>query len=46
VALVEVAPGVDLARDVLERMDFRPVTAAAPATMGAGHFEVRDRRAG
>jgi len=38
VALVEIAPGVDLARDVLDRMEFRPLMPRAPATMAAAHF--------
>ena len=44
VALVEVAPGVDLDRDVLARMDFRPVMATPPAIMSVEHFEAQDRR--
>jgi acyl CoA:acetate/3-ketoacid CoA transferase len=39
VALAEIAPGVDLERDVLARMDFVPVVPAAPATMERAHFE-------
>jgi acyl CoA:acetate/3-ketoacid CoA transferase len=38
VALTEIAPGVDLQRDLLERMDFAPLMAAAPAVMAAEHF--------
>ena len=45
VRLAEIAPGVDLARDVLDRMDFRPRTPQPPATMAAGHFEETDRLA-
>lgn len=36
--LAEVAPGVDIRRDVLERMDFAPHTPAEPAVMPASHF--------
>ena len=38
VALTEVAPGVDIERDVLGQMDFRPIVAATPTTMDAAHF--------
>ena len=37
-ALLEIAPGVDLQRDVLDRMDFAPVIEAAPVTMDAAIF--------
>lgn len=40
--LTEIAPGVDFERDVLDRMEFRPVVPQAPATMAAAHFEERD----
>ncbi|NDP41302.1 MAG: acyl CoA:acetate/3-ketoacid CoA transferase, partial [Aromatoleum sp.] len=43
VTLVEIAPGVDLARDVLDHMEFRPVMPQAPANMAAAHFEEADR---
>jgi len=43
VALAEIAPGVDLQRDVLDRMAFRPVMYQTPATMPAAHFEEQDR---
>ncbi len=36
--LTEVAPGVDIRRDVLERMDFEPLVPADPAVMLARHF--------
>lgn len=36
--LAEVAPGVDIRRDVLERMDFAPRVPADPAVMPARHF--------
>jgi propionate CoA-transferase len=36
--LVEVAPGVDVRRDVLERMDFAPLVPRAPALIAAAHF--------
>jgi len=45
VALTEIAPGVDLTRDVLERMAFRPVMLGTPATMPAAQFEEQDRSA-
>jgi propionate CoA-transferase len=36
--LIEIAPGVDLARDILAQMDFRPVIRNAPALMDAAIF--------
>ena len=36
--LAEVAPGVDVRRDVLERMDFAPLLPQDPAVMAAEHF--------
>ena len=36
--LIEVAPGVDVERDVLAHMDFRPVMKAPPALMDAAIF--------
>jgi acyl CoA:acetate/3-ketoacid CoA transferase len=38
VALTEVAPGVDLRRDVIERMGFAPTMPRTPALMAASHF--------
>lgn len=35
--LTEVAPGIDIRRDVLDRMDFAPIVTR-PAIMDAGHF--------
>ena len=37
-ALTEVAPGIDLRRDVLERMKFTPLIERDPAVMAASHF--------
>jgi len=31
--LIEVAPGIDIERDVLDRMDFKPIVRRDPATM-------------
>lgn len=36
--LVEIAPGIDLERDILAHMDFRPVMRAAPDLMDARIF--------
>lgn len=36
--LVEVAPGIDVRRDVLDRMAFEPVVRQEPALMPAKHF--------
>ena len=36
--LTEVAPGVDLERDVLDRLQFEPVIEGTPRTMKAEHF--------
>jgi propionate CoA-transferase len=44
-ALAEIAPGVDLKRDVLARMDFVPAMPQPPATMRGAHFEEVDRTA-
>ena len=37
-ALTEVAPGIDVRRDVLERMQFAPLVERDPAPMAAAHF--------
>jgi acyl CoA:acetate/3-ketoacid CoA transferase len=37
-ALTEVAPGIDVRRDVLERMKFAPLIERDPVLMGASHF--------
>lgn len=36
--LIEIAPGVDLQRDILGRMDVPPVVRSAPALMSPEHF--------
>ena len=36
--LTEVAPGIDVRRDVLERMQFAPLVERDPALMAAAHF--------
>jgi acyl CoA:acetate/3-ketoacid CoA transferase len=38
VSLTEVAPGIDLRRDVLDRMKFAPHVPRDPALMSASHF--------
>jgi acyl CoA:acetate/3-ketoacid CoA transferase len=45
VALTEIAPGVDLQRDILDRTEFPPPMPQAPATMATDHFEAKDCRA-
>ena len=40
--LFEIAPGIDLQRDVLDQMDFRPALAADIALMPASHFTAED----
>jgi acyl CoA:acetate/3-ketoacid CoA transferase len=40
--LFEIAPGIDLQRDVLEQMDFRPLLAEPVAVMPASHFQRDD----
>ena len=42
VVLSEIAPGVDLQRDVLARMDFAPIVPAEPTVMPATHFTAAD----
>ena len=42
VELFELAPGIDLQRDVLAQMDFVPLLAADIMTMPAHHFEEMD----
>ncbi len=37
-ALVEVAPGIDIERDILAKMEFAPVIESEPATMDAALF--------
>jgi propionate CoA-transferase len=37
--LAEVAPGVDIRRDVIERMAFAPLVPRQPALMSAHHFD-------
>lgn len=44
IVLEEVAPGVDLRADVLERMDFSPLMPSPPAVMDAGHFFARPEK--
>ena len=36
--LTEVAPGVDIRRDVIERMGFTPLVPAEPVVMPAAYF--------
>ena len=36
--LIEVAPGIDLERDILAKMDFRPIIVGAPRLMDAAIF--------
>jgi acyl CoA:acetate/3-ketoacid CoA transferase len=44
--LFELAPGIELQRDVLEQMDFAPRLAAEAGTMPASHFMRVDDRTG
>ena len=46
VELFEIAPGVDLRRDVLDQMDFTPRLAPAIRTMPSSHFTSADDRCG
>lgn len=45
VVLREVAPGVDLERDILARMDFEPIMPAPPRLMDASLFAGADAQA-
>lgn len=36
--LFEIAPGIDLQRDILHQMDFAPLVAAGLRVMDAAHF--------
>jgi propionate CoA-transferase len=38
IELFEIAPGIDLQRDVLDQMQFKPLLAGTVATMGSQHF--------
>jgi len=42
IELFELAPGIDLQRDVLDQMDFVPLVAAQVALMSASHFTVSE----
>jgi len=46
VELFELAPGIDLERDVLAQMAFRPPFAESIATLPASHFLAQDDRLG
>ena len=46
VELFEIAPGVDLQRDVLDQMDFIPRISPQLVVMPASHFQVVDDRRG
>jgi propionate CoA-transferase len=39
IELIEIAPGIDLERDILEQMDFKPVMRQAPKLMDARIFK-------
>jgi propionate CoA-transferase len=39
IALVEVASGVDIERDIVQRMGFTPLIDGTPAPMAARHFD-------
>lgn len=38
IELIEVAPGIDIERDILARMEFQPIIECEPATMDASIF--------
>jgi acyl CoA:acetate/3-ketoacid CoA transferase len=38
IELFEIAPGIDLQRDVLDQMQFKPLLADTLRTMGSQHF--------
>jgi propionate CoA-transferase len=38
IELFEIAPGIDLQRDVLDQMDFAPLVAKELQTMDSAHF--------
>jgi propionate CoA-transferase len=38
-ALTEIAPGIDIDKDILAQMEFKPITTPAPKLMDAGIFQ-------
>jgi len=40
-ALTEIAPGIDLQKDILDQMEFKPITTPAPKLMEAGIFQAK-----
>ena len=44
--LFEIAPGIDLLRDVLDQMDFAPLLAETIAVMPSSHFQCEDDQRG